>query len=149
MLFIIPERSFVHTEDAVSGLIQYHPLFCRISMVHMFQKSVFPDRKSNRYGEIELWVCFFVLFFFKLVTLEEKMTLYFVTQTGDKQHMALLTELQNQNWQILEEMKLNLQSQDFNHVHCLGFPGVFLLLLSSHQDLADSSLASHMSKIRK
>lgn len=36
-------------------------------------------------------------FFFKLVTLEEKMTLYFVTQTGGKQHMALLTELQNQN----------------------------------------------------
>lgn len=30
-------------------------------------------------------------------------SLYFAEQTGGKQHMPLLTELQNQNWQILEE----------------------------------------------
>ena len=67
-----------------------------------------PGRKYNRYGEIEV----FIFIFFKLVTLEEKMTLYFVTQTGAKQHMALLTELQNQNWQILEEKKFAIVKTD-------------------------------------
>ena len=58
-----------------------------------FKRLCHSGRKYNRYREIEA----FIFIFFKLVTLEEKMTLYFVTQTGGKQHMALLTELENQN----------------------------------------------------
>lgn len=69
-----------------------------------FKSLCHPGRKYNIYGELEG----FISIFFKLVTLEEKITLYFVTQTGGKQHMALLTELQNQNWQILEEKKLTI-----------------------------------------
>lgn len=61
-------------------------------------------RKYNRHGEIEV----FIFIFFNLVPLEEKMALYFVTQILGKQHMASLTEPQNQNWQILEEKKLTI-----------------------------------------
>lgn len=61
--------------------------------------------------------------------------------------MALLTELQNQNWRILEEKKLYHCKVRHHCAHFLGFPGVLLLLLfSSSQGLADNSLASQMSQ---
>ena len=95
---MICELNFVVApKDAVtcSFSSQFLGFTCFKSLCHS-------GRKYNRYREIEA----FIFIFFKLFTLEEKMTLYFVTQTGGKQHMALLTDLENQNWQILEEKKL-------------------------------------------
>lgn len=73
-----------------------------------FKSLCHSGRKYNRYGEIEA----FILFFFQTCHLGREND-YFVTQTGGKQHMALLTELQNQNWQILEEKKLSIAKWGF------------------------------------
>lgn len=89
-------------------LSHYNISFLHFLWFICFKSLCHPGRKYNRYGEIEV----FIFIFFKLVTLEEKITLYFVTQTGGKQHMALLTELQNQNWQIQEEKKLTTAKSD-------------------------------------
>lgn len=87
----------------------------------------------------------FIFTFFKLVTLEEKMTLYFVTQTGGKQHMALLTAAKSKLTNPGVEETYHCEVRHLCACY-LGLYGLLLLLLSSSQGPADISLVSQTSQ---
>lgn len=98
-----PESSSIHTEVET----------CSATAVAPFLQSFYGSHVSKVYAiqvekiiNMERWRFYF--YFFQAHHLGDKMTLYFVTQTEGKLNIALLTELQNQNWQILEEHKLTI-----------------------------------------